>query len=89
MFFEDIFDQRLGLRAWDERTFIDQEIHRPEFTLPGEVGYRVSLPTPLDELQEVSTLRLIQLFFRPGEQVGAVAPQHVAEQDLSIEVCRR
>lgn len=89
MLFEDIFDQRLGFRTRDERALIDEEVHRPEFTLSSEVSDRVSLATPLDELQEVPSLRLVQWFFRPGDQVGAVTLQHVAEQDLGVEVCCR
>ena len=53
------------------------------------MGYRVSLSPLLDDLQEVPLLRLIELLFRPGDQVCAVALQDVAEQYLGIEVCRR
>src|SRR5271167_949363 len=74
--FEDGFDDVLCLRAWNEHRRSDDEVHTPEFLMPGDV-LRGHSPRAFDKGGLVLSL-LVGGKFALGmcEQVGAVTVEN-------------
>ena len=80
-----LFHQGFGIRPRDQGGGCDAQIQRPELAPAGEVGHRLAVGAAGDQVAVGRRLAGIQLPLRPGPQVGAIAAQQVAQQDLGIE----
>jgi len=82
---EDGFDEVLGLRAWDEHGGGDEKVGAPELLVSGEVLQGLSGGAASDELVVLHLLGGGQLALGVGVEVGAVALQHMKDENLGAD----
>ena len=79
-----LFNQQLGLGAWNQCCWCHQQIQRPEALVAQQVGHRLANDSALQQGFEACQLGIAQPVIGMREQPAARAPHGMRQQDVGI-----